>query len=103
MSREFLPALNAIAKRHPSITLYVFGSSVHGSDAANDLDVLVVYVTSEEYDAFRTDLDQLEISPLIDLVAMTGSELVASGFLRRSRAVPLTELSFSLEGEDRGD
>ena len=93
MSRDFIRALYATAQRHPRITLYLFGSTLRGADAPNDLDLLAVYATEEDYDEFRTDLDRLEFSPLIDLVAMTATELANSGFLRRSAAIPFADLT----------
>lgn len=92
MTREWIPALADVARRHPNVAIYVFGATAHGNRPPNDLDVLVVYPTSEEYYAFQEEADRLEFSPLLDIVAMTPHELLGSGFLERSRAVPLEDL-----------
>lgn len=92
VTRDWIPALADVARRHPNVAVYVFGSTVHGNRAPNDLDVLAVYSTIEEYYAFQEETDGLEYSPLLDVVAMTHHELLGSGFLERSRAVPLCDL-----------
>jgi hypothetical protein len=86
-----LTGLREVARRHPRLALYVFGSTVHGPEAPIDLDVLAVYEAIEDYEAFRLDLDRLAFAPVVDLVAMTPTELHGSGFLHRSRAVALSE------------
>lgn len=92
MSADWAPALRRLAGRHPNISLYIFGSTLYSRGLPNDLDLLVVYSTEEDFNAFRTELDQLEFSPLVDLVAMTPNELRGSGFLLLSRAVPLVDI-----------
>jgi hypothetical protein len=92
MTEKELADLRAVAGRHPEVNLYVFGSTIHGHEPPVDLDVLAVYGTLEGYDAIRADLARQTFAPLLDLVAMTPDELRGSGFLARSRAVPLADV-----------
>lgn len=92
MTRDWIPALAAIARRHPPVVLYVFGSTIRDGRAPNDLDLLVVYSTIGGYYAFSAELDQLEFSPLVDVVAMASDEVRSSGFIQRSNAIPIDEL-----------
>ncbi|MBD8207875.1 hypothetical protein IFR11_15760 [Microbacterium sp. CFBP 8801] len=92
MTRDWILALADVARRHPNVAVYLFGSTVHGNRPPNDLDALAVYSTIEEYYAFQEETDRLEFSPLLDVIAMTPHELLGSGFLERSRAVPLYDL-----------
>lgn len=92
MTEDEASCLRTVASRHPDVKLYIFGSTIHGHYPPIDLDVLAVYGTSEAFDALRTDLDRQVFAPLIDLVAMTPEELRDSGFLVRSRAIPLADI-----------
>lgn len=92
MRPAWVLAIQALAARHPHVTLHLFGSTARGSSSPNDLDLLAVYDTLEEYDDFLLELDQLEFSSVIDLVAMTPCELQVSGFLLRSQAIPMSDL-----------
>ncbi len=87
-----LAGLRELSQRNPSIRLYVFGSAVYGPEAPIDLDVLVVYEALDDYKAFQAELDRLAIAPVVDLVAMTPTELSGSGFLIRSRALALDDV-----------
>lgn len=93
MNEHELADLQAVASRHPAVELYIFGSTIHGYETPVDLDVLAVYATLQDFVELRADLDRQSFAPLIDLVAMTPDELCGSGFLSRSGAVPLTDLS----------
>jgi len=92
VTQEWLNALTGVALRHPNVILYVFGSTVYGDRTPNDLDLLAVYSTLEDYYAFHAELEQLEFSPLVDVVAMGSDELESSGFIQRSNAVALKSL-----------
>ncbi len=61
--------------------------------------LLAVYSTIEDYYAFDSELERLEFSPLVDVVAMASDEVRSSGFLRRSNAIPLERLVAGQHGE----
>ncbi len=93
MRSAWVPPLQDLAARHGGVTLYLFGSTARGSNSPNDLDLLAVYDTLENLDNFLLELDKLDVSSLVDLVAMTPSELRASRFLLRSEAIPVGDLT----------
>ena len=63
--------------------------------------MLAVYRTLEGFDTFRSDLDRQAFAPLIDLVAMTAEELLGSGLIDTSGAVPLAEVGLLGDSADR--
>ena len=92
MNGDELGELRAVAARHPSIKIFVFGSTVYGKRPAHDLDLFLIYTSSEALDAVLRDLDSLPFAPLLDLTMMTPVESEQSGFIGRSRAVSLDDV-----------
>ncbi|WP_136042233.1 MULTISPECIES: nucleotidyltransferase domain-containing protein [unclassified Microbacterium] len=93
MSEGDLAGLLRVASRHPSVQIYVFGSTVHGPHPAHDIDIVLIYPSSDSLAAVLEDLDQLPLAPILDLTMMTPVESDQSGFLGRSRAVRLQHVA----------
>lgn len=92
MSDGELAGLRAVASRHPTIQIFVFGSTVHGPHPAHDIDLFLIYPSSDSLTAVLEELDKLPVSPILDLTMMTPVESDQSGFLGRSRAVRLQDV-----------
>lgn len=92
MSEDQLAGLRAVAFRHPTIQIFVFGSTVHGPHPAHDIDVFLIYPSTDSLNAVLEDLDTLPVAPILDLTLMTPVESEESGFLGRSRAVSLHDV-----------
>jgi hypothetical protein len=86
-----LIARNAILL--PCIEVYVFGSVLHSSTPA-DIDLVAVYRHRSCLDKFRERMSHCAGEYLLDVTAMTPTELEGSGFFARSGAKPLHVIQF---------
>ncbi|WP_145272908.1 hypothetical protein [Prescottella equi] len=90
MIAEAIGQIGAILDAHGGIDAYLFGSALTRDDPA-DIDLLIVYPDRHQLHRFLAELERI-VGPLaIDLTAMTACELAGSGFLDRSKAVPIRE------------
>lgn len=88
MIAEVIGQIGSILDTHGGIETYLFGSALTRDDPA-DIDLLIVYSDRHQLHRFLAELEHT-VGPLaIDVTAMTACELVGSGFLDRSKAVPI--------------
>jgi predicted nucleotidyltransferase len=85
---EVLSELVSICRTAGDIDLYLFGSALSSAEP-NDIDVLVVYRSLATLNRFKDLTDELELSPLLHIVAMTTDEEKQYDFVRTTGAVPL--------------
>ena len=58
----------------PRASWWIFGSSLHGVDRANDVDVLIIYSPDDQVTPIREEVGKLKILPPIHLLFMSADE-----------------------------
>lgn len=85
---ESIRLIGAAIDAQEGIDAYLFGSALTRADPA-DIDLLIVYPDRHKLHRFLDELERFAGPLPIDVTAMTAGEVADSGFIERSKAVPI--------------
>ena len=88
---EVVPRLLAIQAASRGIRIFLFGSAIQ-YDVSSDLDLLVVYRSSDALASARTTIEEIELIVPLDTIYASEKEEAELDFISHQRAISIDQL-----------